>query len=145
MIPSNEVLQHHGVKGMHWGVRKNDSGSSATPVVSRAKPGKLVKTSGGANHPAHEDALRLAEARQKAKKSSVDSLSNKELQDLVLRMNLEQQYSKLVTSDPRSVSAGKKYLDQVLAAGKTANQVHSFLNSPAGKIAKAALKAKLGK
>jgi hypothetical protein len=67
-------------------------------------------------------------------------LSNKELQDLVTRMNLEQQYSRL-TADQRSSSKAKKFLNSAQFVGRTTNEVISFVNSPAGKlIRKAVLK-----
>jgi hypothetical protein len=137
-------LQHYGVKGMHWGQRKSaDEPSAPTSVELKAKPGGLVKATGGKNHPAHEDALRVAEARQKARKSSTDALSNKELQDLVTRMNMEQQYNRLVKTDPRAASDFSKFMKQTKMAGKTIQQVNAFLKTPAGKAAKALVKAKL--
>lgn len=141
--PTN-ALGHFGVKGMHWGVRRSEMNTgAATPVSVKARPGKLVKTGGGKNHPAHEDALRVAESRQKARKSTTDALSNRELQDLVSRMNLEQQYSTLIAKNPRAGADVQKFIKKTMAAGKTVNDVHNFLNSPAGKLAKTALKAKL--
>lgn len=136
-------LEHHGVKGQKWGIRRNNpSGGGATEVVARTRPGKTVKVSGGKKLPAHADAIQAAVARQKAKKSSTDSLSTKELQDLVLRMNMEQQYRQLVAKNS-SQSNAKKTIDQILAAGNTVNKVQSFVNSPAGKALRIALKAKL--
>lgn len=140
------TLMHYGVKGMHWGIRRGstDTGPSSDVHVSRRKSG-LVKTQGGKNHPPHEDAIKAAIARQKAKTSSTDALSTKELQDLVTRMNLEQQYSRLKTTDVHNKSEVQNFIKNALAAGKTANEIHSFLNSPAGKIARAAVKSKLKK
>ena len=90
----DDILEHYGVKGMKWGKRK-----ARVPVVTKvsvqATPGRKVKTSGGTGQKAHPDAVTAAISRQKANKSSVDSLSNQELQALVKRMNLEQQYSQL--------------------------------------------------
>jgi hypothetical protein len=144
------VLEHHGVKGMHWGVRRGDSaGGGSTEVTVRAKPGRHVKTSGGKRQGAHEDAIKTAISKQKARKSTTDALSTKELQDLVTRLNLEQQYSRLVTQDSASRSDVGKILDKTMAVGKTVNDVNKFLNTPAGKVVKTtlttALKAKLKK
>lgn len=142
-----KFLSHHGIKGMKWGIRRSNPSESSGPteVTTHAKPGGSVKTSGGKNHSPHDDAVTAAVARQKARKSSLDSLSNKELQSLVTRMNLEQQYSRLVAADPRSVSKGQKFLKTALVAGKTTNDVVAFVNSPAGKLVKTALKAQLGR
>jgi len=117
---SDVVLAHYGKKGMHWGVRrasKYSDGPKGTnnPVVTKERPGHKVTAKGGENQPASADAKAIAISRQKAKKSSTDSLSTKDLQDLVNRMNLEQQYSRL-TPDSRSTK-GKKF------AGKFVGQI----------------------
>lgn len=103
-------LAQYGVKGMRWGVRKDEKtsrgGASSGPtavVVTQKKPGSFAKATGGKGHPIHEDAKVALEARQKAKASTTDALSNAELRKAVERMNLEQQYSRLqYESDRRS-------------------------------------------
>lgn len=146
-VRDSNSFEHYGVKGMHWGIRRNRDATSATPTPVRVavKPGRAVKTAGGQHHPPHADAVNAAVLRQKARKSSTDSLSTRELQDLVLRLNMEQQYRTIIAKDPHSKSDVQKFLDTTLKVGKTANQVHTFMNSPAGKALKLALKAKLGK
>ena len=119
-----EVLAHYGVKGMKWGVLK-DRGDRDAIFRKRAKekkpvdvsvsqrPGKYVKGKGGQNQPASEDAITAATYRQRAKASTVDSLSNKELQALVTRMNLEQQYNNLASQSDRR-SRGVKLANQIV-------------------------------
>lgn len=105
-----DALAHYGVKGMKWGVRKDEAasrgGASVGPtavVVAQKKPGKFAKASGGKGHPLHEDAVTALAARQKAKASTTDALSNAELRKAVERMNLEKQYTQLqFESDRRS-------------------------------------------
>lgn len=141
-----QFLSHHGIKGMHWGVRrKSPTDSSPSSVEVHTRPGKTVTATGGRNHPAHTDAIDVAVARQKARVSSTDALSTKELQHLVNRMNLEQQYSRLAQTDPRSKSQADKYLKTALRAGKTANDIYNFVNSPAGKALRSLMIGKAGK
>lgn len=105
----NELL-HYGVKGMRWGVRNNPDGSVSVnqtkvkkslrktdqPVtVTQRKAGTYVKAKGGQRQTASSDAVKTQAARQKAKRSTTDSLSNKELKDTIERMRLEQEYTKL--------------------------------------------------
>jgi hypothetical protein len=136
-------FRHFGVKGMKWGQHRSTMDKGATAVEVHAKAGKQVKVTGGKHHPPHEDAIKAAISKQKARKSTTASLSNKELQDLVSRLNLEQQYSRLIATDPGAASDVQKFLKKASVVGKTVNDVHTFLNSPAGKLAKAALKEKL--
>lgn len=148
-IRTADTAKHFGVKGMHWGVRNAESKArekragitGPTEVTKKIRPGKLVKTSGGAHHGPHEDALRIAETRQKARKSSTDSLSTKDLQELVNRMNLEQQYIRLKANDPHNMSDITRILKQASGLGKVANEVTSFARSPAGKAIGTALKS----
>lgn len=138
-----DFLEHFGVKGMRWGVRKD-----AVEVSTSSAPGRKVSAIGGQNQPAHDDAVRAAASKQKAKASTTDALSTKELQDLVTRMNLEQQYSNLTNrGKSSSLEKGQKQVKTILGIAKTYNEVQNFLNTPGGKIVKdtinTAVKAKL--
>jgi len=133
MNPAETVLQHYGVKGMKWGKRK----SVATSVTTTATPGKRVKATGGTLQPASEDAIKTAATKQRAKKSTTDSLSTKELQELVTRMNLEQQYERLAgPSNP----AKKFIVDTLTNVGK--QQLTKIAQDQAGKQVSELLKKK---
>lgn len=130
-------LKHHGVKGMRWGVRKKTestsvanvaatTSSSSTPTTSEHTPLSTIKvkhapgkglqgTEGGHKTPVHQDAVKVAAAKQLAKASTLDSLSNKDIQAVVTRMNLEKQYR---TLNPPAPSL-KRYVKGLL--GDVAN------------------------
>ena len=57
------------------------------------------------------DAVRARTSGQVARKSGVKALSNKELQEFNNRLNLEQNYSRLVQQDK---SAGRKFVNKML-------------------------------
>lgn len=122
VVTADDVLAHFGVKGMRWGVRRSEKISSG-PVEPTAKVSRRTgvidthKTRGGEGFDAHNDAKVTARSKQIAKKSGTQALSTKELQDLVSRMNLEQQYSKLAASKE---NPGKKFVqDLVVSEGKS--------------------------
>lgn len=122
----NEVedfIEHYGVKGMKWGVRKRAGGL-------------ITKARGGPKLPDSEDASKAKVSKKKAK-NNVGSLSNKELQELVTRMNLEQQYSRLAVGDRGAVqkfiadtltNVGKQQLTR-LANDAAADQVGTLLKN----------------
>jgi hypothetical protein len=105
-------LEHHGIKGMKWGVHR--SARQPTKVRTTAAPGRRVKARGGTGQKPHDDAVKAAILKQKAKKSSPDSLSNKELKLLVERMNLEKQYSTL--KPPSKGSRAAKFVSSILVS-----------------------------
>lgn len=104
------LLSHHGVKGMKWGVRRRNVGTPHEVVVS-TKPGK-IKTSGGEGHSPHKDAVDAAVLSQKLKKSGTHSLSNDDLQKLALRLNLEKNVKQAQVS---STHPARKFVANTLA------------------------------
>lgn len=123
-----QVLAHHGVKGMRWGVRHLPSGGTVgTPIAGTP------------------DARQAAAAKQKIAVGGTNALSTKELQSLVTRMNLEQQYSRLVASQPTALTRGHDQVRQILSLANTATQVFNLANSAAAKAGFALVKSAIAK
>lgn len=123
-LASDFMLEHYGVKGMHWGVRKGPPtavATSSTVVVPHGSKRKTkIKVDGGENHTAHEDAIKVAEAKAKLKKSGTAALSNKELQEVQNRLNLERNVEQLV--GPQTTRArGHKFIKGLIGTNKQAN------------------------
>lgn len=74
-----DILEHFGVKGMKWGVRRRSGGlgSSTSDDAAKAAASKALVT----------------------KKGGTKALSNDDLRKLNERMRLEQDFSKLSTKD----------------------------------------------
>lgn len=108
----DDILKHHGIKGMKWGVR---SARPSAVVVSDKR--RRIKTSGGFNRPAHSDAIQARTVSQIGKKSGLKSLSNAELIAFNNRLNLEQQAKRLTFNDK---SPPKKFVLTLL--GQTGKQ-----------------------
>lgn len=109
--PSDAVLRHYGIKGMRWGVRRKEGadGRVAKSDTIKSRDGSRITVSESGEYtttrgnPVSADAV-VARARQtKAKNQGSDSLSTKELQELVNRMNLEKQYDGL---NPATMNKG---------------------------------------
>lgn len=117
----NHILVHYGIKGMKWGVRRSDS-----------------ELNSSRNSPDSDDVVSVKAKKKQVKKNrgKTDSLSNKELKELVERMNLEQQYARL-KSEQNTIGKGQSKAKQILGATKTIGDIAAIANGP---IAKALVK-----
>lgn len=89
-------LYHHGILGMKWGVRRTEA------QLARARGEKPKSKNSSSNK---------ISAKKTTMKEDIKSLSNKELQDRIDRINLEQKYRSLTESDK---SKGQKIVHDIL-------------------------------
>jgi len=99
----DDVLEHYGIKGMRWGVRRTRE------QIDRARGKRKAK--GKPVTPVSEDAKRARAAQTKAKTEGVGALSNQELQQLNKRLNLEKNYSDLTNPKKGEGKKGKGITD----------------------------------
>ena len=103
-------LYHHGVLGMRWGVRRNNSsGSSGEPSRLRrfARNTNVNDVSSMINNSKtiNNETSRIVKNKTISKhKKTAEQMTNKELQDAITRMNLEKQFS---TLSAERTTAGK--------------------------------------
>lgn len=120
---------------MHWGVRSAGNHGPTTVEIHERKGGKAkIKVIKGGGRLPSVDAVNAKSFGRIAEKSGTQALSNKKLQALVTRINLEKQYSNLKAQEPTTVNNGKKFLKGTLAVGRSMNEVVTFVNSPVGKL-----------
>jgi hypothetical protein len=112
----DKFIEHHGVKGMRWGVRTKGK-------KPRKESTDFKKTVPLRNRKTHE-------------------LSNKQIKTVNERINLETNYRRL---NPSKVKKGQIAVASILATATTITTAYNFLNSPAGKHAIAVGKKMLQK
>lgn len=93
----DDVLAHYGVKGMHWGVRRSEKKAR---LSKKPQPGDS------------EEHIRSRQLHTTAKTQGLRKLTNKDIQDLNTRLNLEQNYANLTTKTKQhsSVATGANWL-----------------------------------
>lgn len=108
-------LYHHGIKGMHWGIRRFQNPDGTLTAAGR-KRNSSIKS---------DRQLRREAKRQRTwNAKNASQLSDKELTDQILRLQREKQLKDLTR---QSVTPGKKhahellqrYMDQALGAAVT--------------------------
>lgn len=135
----NNYIQHHGTKGMKWGVRRNRtqtsgmSGGSGSgqhgPKPARTaddyknmkkkvdttndivETGKKVKVTATKSH-----------AETKAR-NDAKNMSDKELQQVVNRLNMEERYTQVMNT--RATNSGKDRVGRILDGAGTALAIGS--------------------
>lgn len=104
-------LQHSGIKGMKWGVRRYQNKDGTLTDAGKKRYNKDVS----------DDARTASEL----KKKKVKELSNAELRKLNERSRLEQEYKKL---NPNAISKGWKYVGAAAGIMGTAIAVYNNSN-----------------
>jgi 2'-5' RNA ligase len=107
----DDVLEHFGIRGMKWGVRrKNPSSAPASPASS--------------------DAARSHDIQKSIKRHGLRAVSNEELKLLNERVQLEQRYSQLFPKKKSIVKMGKDFAWDIIEP-VAKQQAKAFLNAQA--------------
>ena len=119
----DEVLEHFGVRGMHWGVRKDRT--------TRVKVGEELKTI-KVPHNTSTDAMKAHNSAVMIKRHGIKSVTNQELKDLNYRISLEQNFHKMVPKETGRIKKGRDIMEKMVwKAGE--EQLQPYIGKYAGK------------
>lgn len=160
----NNFLEHHGIKGMKWGIRRyqNLDGSNTEAGKKRRRKTVKVKVKDTRLKNAKKDNKKLKKENEELKKrlitidnsketkksSNGNHLSDSDLREAIERMQREATYKRLYAElNPEKTSAGKQFINsagKILA--KSTTDVASWGLTAAGKyVLKQSVSKKYGK
>ena len=109
----DDSIEHHGIKGMKWGVRRDSTGwigPAGSP--SRKKSQALIGPAGSPS--------RKSSSKKSRRSSSTKEMTNAELRAQIERLQLEKQYRQLVLEmSPQKHAAARKAIKQAVVNGAT--------------------------
>lgn len=108
---NDNYLEHHGVKGMKWGVRKAPTRSSVSNKKSLKKQNNSTFRNLLKKNTNRTIVKKPVAKKQKSKNKSVKEMSDDELRKAINRIELEKRYSSL---NPKQVSKGRKIVSKVM-------------------------------
>ena len=129
---NTDELKHYGIKGMKWGVRRfqNSDGSLTADGKKRYSGDNLKDIQKQVNQGKNvvdgvkKTKAKAAEKRTEKKiKDDLSQMSDKELRDIVNRLNMEERYMQVMKS--RDVQIGKSKADKILDYAGTALTIGS--------------------
>ena len=109
MKADNNYLEHHGIKGMKWGVRRTKA-QLGYKIGFRKKKKKSVESKDDSSPKQSKKAVSKKTASKK-KSKSVKDMSDEELRAKINRLEMEKRYMDL---SPKDISKGKKFTSRVM-------------------------------
>jgi len=126
----DEFLEHYGVKGMRWGVRRSQAelDRAAGRRISKGKPVTMTNRNQKIKKKKRGSEPRIVDVREaevstdfeeatkinnKIREEGIQSLTNQELQFINKRMELEKKYRDITKPDPAIEKKKKKGQEQI--------------------------------
>ena len=116
------TLQHWGIKGMKWGVRRYQNKDGTLTALGRKREKEMsdkLKSTKKENEALKKENEALRKSIQASKPKSISEMSDDELRQKINRLQMEKQYSEvykqLYPTAPKQESAGAKFAKKMFS------------------------------
>lgn len=121
---NTDELYHHGILGMKWGVRRYQNADGTLTPAGRRKAGKLAEKYAKVTG---KKLIVKKKSVEPTKEKSISEMTDKELYAKINRLNLEQNYKRLLASTQpapkeKKVSAGRRFVNSIKSSVATGAQ-----------------------
>ena len=112
---NTDELYHHGVLGQRWGFRRYQNPDGTLTPAGRRRANKLAEKYAKVTGKKLIVKKRSVQGNEKQKPKTISEMSDAELQAKINRINLEQNYARLIASQApkQKVSKGRKFINTV--------------------------------
>lgn len=116
---NTDELQHHGVPGMKWGVRRYQNKDGSLTPAGRRREAKLDRQMAKQAQKYNKlKSKKLSDTHNKSYRKKVKAMSDEELRSKANRLELENRYHNAVKNNkanfnPITVSKGKEFVNTV--------------------------------
>jgi hypothetical protein len=137
----SSFVQHWGIKGMKWGIRRNNPSSSSSSKSSKDSSDEAKTSTTKTEPPKAKEHNRMKELLLK----DPSEMTNAEIQELSQRMNLERAVAKM-QYDQSTLGKGEKIVnDTARVVGSVNNLAKAVSKNPFAKQGKESFKQVLKK
>lgn len=108
------TLEHHGIKGMKWGVRRTPEELGHKPKISEKQLQGIKETvmTGSKSARTLSNKIRSS-GKNKVDSDKISKMSDTQLREVLNRLRMEEDYKRLL-SNKQEINSGKAFISNVL-------------------------------